>query len=94
MDIQTNISAEVRKMYKNPSYSDHLGNSADETITLTSQEFRDMLGLQIPKTAVNYRAFWENPKNQKRVQSLLGLSSSYSCKVKFKERVVIFRKEK
>ena len=81
-------------MYKNQSYSDHLSNPASETITLTSQEFRDILGLQLPKTAVNYRAFWGKPKNKKRVQSLLGLSSSYTCKVKFKERVVIFQKEK
>ena len=81
-------------MYKTQSYSDTIGNPEDETITLTSQEFRDMLGLQLPKTAVNYRAFWENPKNKKRVQNLLGLSSCYTCKVKLKERVVIFKKEK
>jgi hypothetical protein len=81
-------------MYKTQSYSDNISNPADETITLTSQEFRDILGLQLPKTAINYRTFWENPKNKKRVKSLLGLSSSYTCKVKLKERVVIFKKEK
>ncbi len=80
-------------MYKNQSYSGHLGNP-DETVTFTSQEFRAILGLQLPKTAINYRVFWENPKNKKRVQSLLGLSSSYTCKVNYKERVVIFKKEK
>jgi hypothetical protein len=59
-------------MYKPQSYSDNISNPEDETITLTSQDCRDMLGLQLPKTAINYRAFWKNPKNKKRVQNLLG----------------------
>jgi hypothetical protein len=65
-----------------------------DIITMTSQEFRDTLGLQLPKTAVNYRSFWENPKNRKRVQSLIGLPSSYTCNVRYKERVVVFTKRK
>ena len=81
-------------MYKNQSYSGSIGNPADEIVTFASQEFRDMLGLQLPKTAINYRVFWENPENKKRVQSLLGLFSSYTCKVNYKERLVIFKKEK
>lgn len=77
-------------MYKSPSHT----NQAYDTVTLTSQEFRDMLGLQLPKTAVNYRAFWQNPKNQKRVQNMLGLSPGYTCKVRYKERVVTFSKKR
>ncbi len=79
-------------MSKNQPFADRTSVSGVETITLTNQELTDALGLQLPKTAVNYRVFWENAKNKKRVQSLLGLSSSYRCKVKFRERVVIFQK--
>jgi hypothetical protein len=46
-----------------------------ETITLTYQELENILGLKMPKTATNYSVFWENSKNRKRVQSILGLSS-------------------
>ena len=79
-------------MNKPSSHSQRLSNPAVDTITIRSQDFKGMIGLQLPKTAANYRAFWANPKNKKRVQSLLGLSSSYSCQVKFDERVVIFQK--
>ena len=79
-------------MNKNQPLLEHISNSGVETITLTYQELEDILGLRLPKTAINYRAFWENAKNKKRVQSLLGLSSRYACKVKIKERVIVFRK--
>jgi len=79
-------------MNKNQPLLEHISNSGVETITLTYQELEDILGLRLPKTAINYRAFWENSKNKKRVQSLLGLSSRYACKVKIKERVIVFRK--
>jgi len=79
-------------MNKNRPLLERISNSGVETITLNYQELEDILGLKLPKTAINYRAFWENSKNKKRVQSLLGLSSMYSCKVKLKERVVIFQK--
>jgi hypothetical protein len=80
-------------MNKNQPLLDHLSSSGVETITLQNQEIYNILGLQLPKTALNYRVFWENSKNRTRVQSLLGLSSSYTCKVKLKERVVIFQKK-
>ena len=79
-------------MNKNQSLLQHISDSEVETITLTGQDFKDMIGLQLPKTATNYRAFWGNSKNKQRVQSLLGLSYGYTCKVKYKERVVIFQK--
>ena len=79
-------------MNKNQPLLDHISPTGVETITLSSQEINKILGLKLPKTALNYRTFWENYKNRTRVQSLLGLSSSYTCKVKLKERVVIFQK--
>jgi hypothetical protein len=79
-------------MNKNQPLLEHVSALGVETITLTNREFKDILGLQLPKTAKNYRAFWQNSKNSQRVQSLLGLSSSYTCKVKFRERVVTFQK--
>ena len=79
-------------MNKNQPLLEHISNSGVETITLTYQELEDILGLKLPKTAVNYRVFWENSKNRRRVQSLLGLSSKYECKVRLKERIVIFQK--
>ncbi len=79
-------------MNKNQPLLEQISNSGVETITLTYQELEHILGLRLPKTAINYRAFWENSKNKKRVQSLLGLSSRYACKVKLKERVIVFRK--
>jgi hypothetical protein len=79
-------------MNKNQPLLEHISNSGVETITLTYQELEGILGLKLPKTAINYRAFWKNSKNRKRVQSLLGLSSSYACKVRLKERIVIFQK--
>ena len=79
-------------MNKNQPLLDHISPSGVETITLNTREINDILGLQLPKTALNYRAFWKNSKNRTRVQNLLGLSSSYTCKVKLKERVVIFQK--
>jgi hypothetical protein len=79
-------------MNKNQPLLDHISPTGVETITLNTQEINNILGLKLPKTALNYRTFWENSKNRKRVQSLLGLSSSYNCRVKLKERVVIFQK--
>ena len=79
-------------MNKNQPLLDQINSSGVETITLQNQEIYNILGLQLPKTALNYRLFWENSKNRTRVQNLLGLSSSYTCKVKLKERVVIFQK--
>jgi hypothetical protein len=79
-------------MNKPQPLKERISTSGVETITLSNQEICDILGLQMPKTAVNYRVFWENSKNKMRVQSLLGLSSSYTCKVKLKERIVIFQK--
>jgi hypothetical protein len=79
-------------MNKNQPLLEHISPSGMQTITLSTQEINNILGLQLPKTALNYRVFWENSKNRNRVQSLLGLSSSYTCKVKLKERVVIFKK--
>jgi hypothetical protein len=79
-------------MNKNQPLLEHINNSGVETITLTYQELENILGLKLPKTAINYRAFWENSKNRRRVQSLLGLSSRYACKVRLKERIVIFQK--
>jgi hypothetical protein len=79
-------------MNKNQPLLEHISNSGIETITLSYRELEDILGLKLPKTAINYRAFWENSKNKRRVQSLLGLSSNYECKVKLGERIVIFRK--
>jgi hypothetical protein len=79
-------------MNKNQPLLDHISPTGIETITLNTQEINKILGLKLPKTALNYRMFWENSKNRTRVQSLLGLSSSYTCKVKLKERVVIFQK--
>ena len=79
-------------MNKNQPLLDHISPTGVETITLNSQEINKILGLKLPKTALNYRTFWENSKNRTRVQSLLGLSSSYTCKIKLKERVVIFQK--
>jgi hypothetical protein len=79
-------------MNKNQPLLDHISSSGVETITLKNYEINNILGLQLPKTAQNYRVFWENSKNRTRVQNLLGLSSSYTCKVKLKERVVIFQK--
>ena len=58
-------------MNKPSSHSQRLSNPAVDTITIRSQDFKGMIGLQLPKTAANYRAFWANPKNKKRVQSLL-----------------------
>jgi hypothetical protein len=77
---------------KNQPLLEHISPSGVETITLTYHELEDILGLKLPKTAMNYRAFWENSKNIRRVQSLLGLSSMYACKVRLRERVVIFKK--
>jgi hypothetical protein len=79
-------------MNKTQPILEHISPSGVQTITLSAQEINNILGLQLPKTALNYRAFWENSKNRSRVQSLLGLSSNYNCKVKIKERVVIFQK--
>jgi hypothetical protein len=79
-------------MNKNQPLLDHISPAGVETITLNTQEINNILGLKLPKTALNYRAFWEKSKNRNRVQSLLGLSSSYTCKVKLKERIVIFQK--
>jgi hypothetical protein len=79
-------------MNKNQPLIEHISPSGVETITLSNREITDILGLQLPKTALNYRVFWENSKNKRRVQSLLGLPSSYTCKVKLKERIVIFQK--
>jgi hypothetical protein len=79
-------------MNKKQPLIEHVSNSSVETITLTYLELEGILGLKLPKTAINYRVFWEKSKNKRRVQSLLGLSSSYKCKVKLKERVVIFQK--
>jgi hypothetical protein len=81
-------------MNKTSLHLQRLSNPAVDTITIKSHEFKALIGLQLPKTATNYRAFWANPKNKKRVQSLLGISSGYTCTVKFKERIVVFRKEK
>jgi len=80
-------------MNKTQPLLDHISPSGLQTITLNAQEINIILGLQLPKTSLNYKAFWENPKNRTRVQSLLGLSSNYTCKVKLKERVVIFKKK-
>ena len=82
----------VYKMIKNQPLLEHKSNSGVETIILKYQELEDILGLKMPKTATNYRVFWENSKNIRRIQSLLGLSSRYACKVRLKERVVIFQK--
>ena len=79
-------------MNKNQPLLENISNSGVETITLTYRELEDILGLKLPKTAINYRAFWENSKNRRRVQSLLGLSCKYACKVRLKERIVIFQK--
>ena len=79
-------------MNKNQPLLDHISSSGVQTITLQNYELNNILGLKLPKTAQNYRVFWENSKNRTRVQSLLGLSSGYTCKVKLKERVVIFQK--
>jgi hypothetical protein len=79
-------------MSKNQPLLEHTSNSGVVTITFTYQDLEGILGLKMPKTATNYRAFWENSKNIKRIQSLLGLSSKYACKVRFKERIVIFQK--
>jgi hypothetical protein len=79
-------------MNKNQPFLEHISSSGVETITLQNNEINNILGLQLPKTAQNYRVFWENSRNRTRVQNLLGLSSCYTCKVKLKERVVIFQK--
>jgi hypothetical protein len=80
-------------MNKNQPFLDHISSSGVETITLQNHEIYNILGLKTPKTALNYRVFWENSNNRRRVQNLLGLSSGYTCKVKLKERVVIFQKK-
>ena len=79
-------------MNKNQPLFEQISNSGVETITLTLQDLENILGMKMPKTAANYRAFWENSKNRRRIQSLLGLSSMYTCKVRLKERIVIFQK--
>jgi hypothetical protein len=79
-------------MNKNQPLLEQISNSGVETITLTLQDLEKILGMKMPKTATNYRAFWENSKNRRRIQSLLGLSSRYACKVRLKERIVIFQK--
>jgi hypothetical protein len=79
-------------MNKNQPLSEHISNSGVETITLSYRDLEDILGLKLPKTAINHRVFWKNSKNKRRVQSLLGLSSSYQCKVKLRERMIIFTK--
>ena len=79
-------------MNKNQLLLEHISHSGVKTITLTHQELEYILGLKSPKTAINNRVFWMNPKNIRRVQSLIGLSTDYSCKVRLKERIVIFQK--
>jgi hypothetical protein len=81
-------------MTKNPPLIEHVSLSGVETINLNYQEITDLLGLQLPKTAQNLRGFWGKSNNRKRVQNQLGLSSRYTCKVKLKERIVIFQKKR
>ena len=81
-------------MTKNQPLLEHVSLSGVETINLNYQEITDLLGLQLPKTATNLRGFWNNSYNRRRVQNQLGLSSRYTCKVKLKERIVIFQKKR
>ena len=80
-------------MTKNLALLEHVSLSGVETINLNYQEISEILGLQLPKTAQNLRGFWGNSNNRRRVQNQLGLSSNYTCKVKLKERIVIFQKK-
>jgi hypothetical protein len=81
-------------MTKNLPLLEHVSLSGVETISLNYREITDILGLQLPKTTLNCRVFWNNSKNKSRIQSLLGLSSSYTCRVKLEKRIVIFQKKR
>jgi Ni,Fe-hydrogenase III large subunit len=81
-------------MAKHVSRAEQLCGLGSEKVVLTYNVLEDVLGIQLPKTAANRRAFWQNINNQRRVKNLLGLSCNYYCKVKHAHGMVIFTKKR
>ena len=79
-------------MNKNQPFSNHVSALGVETITLTNREFKDVLGLQLPKTAKNYRAFGRTPKIAGASRAFWGFLLVTLARLNSENELLLFKK--